>query len=48
MVLDHAIGWDVAGTWWGLAAAFVAALGGGSVLALRRLGVATEGAAAAA
>ena len=46
--LDRAIGWDVAGTWWGLAAAFVAALGGGSVLALRRLGVATEGAAVAA
>jgi len=45
--LDHAIGWDVAGTWWGLAAAFVAALGGGSVLALRRLGVATAGAAPA-
>ena len=46
--LDRAIGWDVAGTWWGLAAAFVAALGAGCVLALRRLGVATESAAAAA
>ena len=45
--LDHAIGWDVAGTWWGLAAAFVAVLGGGSVLAMRRLGVAAAGAAAA-
>jgi putative oxidoreductase len=46
--LDHAIGWDVAGTWWGLAAAFGAVLGGGSVLALRRLGVAAQGAAVAA
>jgi putative oxidoreductase len=45
--LDHAIGLDVAGTWWGLAAAFVAVLGGGSVLSLRRLGVAAQGAAAA-
>jgi hypothetical protein len=36
------------GTWWGLTAGFVAVLGGGSVLALRRLGVATEGAAVAA
>jgi putative oxidoreductase len=45
--LDHAIGWDVAGTWWGLAAAFVAVLGGGSVLAMRRLGVVAAGAAAA-
>ena len=46
--LDHAIGWDVAGTWWGLAAAFGAVLGGGSVLALRRLGVAAQGAAVTA
>ena len=46
--LDGAIGWDVAGTWWGLSAAFVAVLGGGTVLALRRLDVATEGAALAA
>jgi putative oxidoreductase len=46
--LDRAIGWDVSGTWWGVAAAFAAALGGGSVLALRRLGAATEGAAVAA
>jgi len=46
--LDHAIGWDVAGTWWGLAAAFAAAVGGGSVLALRRVGAAPEGAAVAA
>jgi putative oxidoreductase len=46
--LDHAIGWDVAGTWWGLAAAFAAAVGGGSVLALRRLqaGLAVETGAA--
>jgi putative oxidoreductase len=35
--LDHAIGWDVAGTWWGIGAVVAAALGGGSVLALRRL-----------
>ena len=35
--LDHVIGWDIAGTWWGLAAAFAAAVGGGGVLALRRL-----------
>jgi putative oxidoreductase len=45
--LDHAIGWDVAGTWWGLAAAFVAVVGGGSVLSLRRLGVAAAPAAPA-
>jgi len=45
--LDHAIGWDVAGAWWGLAAAFAAVLGGGSVLAVRRLGVAAAGTAAA-
>jgi putative oxidoreductase len=46
--LDHAIGWDVAGTWWGLAAAFAAVVGGGSVLALRRLGVASPSAAVTA
>jgi putative oxidoreductase len=45
--LDHAIGWDVASTWWGLAAAFVAVVGGGSVLSLRRLGVAAAPAAPA-
>jgi putative oxidoreductase len=26
--LDHAIGWDVAGTWWGIGAVVAAALGG--------------------
>ncbi len=45
--LDHAIGWDVAGTWWGLAAVVAAVLGAGSVLAVRRLGVAAAGAATA-
>jgi putative oxidoreductase len=33
--LDNAIGWDVAGTWWGAGAAVAALLGAGSVLALR-------------
>jgi putative oxidoreductase len=46
--LDNAIGWDVSGTWWGLAAAFAAVVGGGSVLALRRLGVASPSAAVTA
>ena len=35
--LDHAIGWDVAGTWWGLGATAVALAGAGQVLLLRRL-----------
>ena len=34
--LDHALGLDVAGIWWGVGAAAVALLGAGSVLALRR------------
>jgi putative oxidoreductase len=46
--LDRAIGWDVAGTWWGIGAAVTAALSGGSVLAARRLGVVARGTAAVA
>jgi putative oxidoreductase len=36
--LDHAIGWDVSGTWWGIVASVAAVLGGASVLTLRRAG----------
>ena len=36
--LDHAIGWDVSGTWWGIVASVAALLGGASVLTLRRVG----------
>jgi len=42
--LDNAIGWDVAGTWWGIGAAVAALVGGCSVLALRHVRVA-QGAA---
>src|SRR4051812_39337683 len=35
--LDHAIGWDVSGTWWGVGATAMAVLGAGQVLLLRRL-----------
>jgi putative oxidoreductase len=31
--LDHAIGWDVSGLWWGVGAAVVAVIGGVAVLA---------------
>jgi putative oxidoreductase len=34
--LDAAIGWDVAGFWWGIGAAAVAVVGGTSVLAVAR------------
>lgn len=34
--LDAALGWDVNGTWWGLAALAAAVLGAGQVLLLRR------------
>lgn len=34
--LDNAIGWDVAGLWWGIGAAAVAVAGGVTVLAGRR------------
>jgi putative oxidoreductase len=33
--VDHAIGWDVSGTWWGIGAAVASVLGAASVLALR-------------
>jgi hypothetical protein len=46
--LDHAIGWDVSGTWWGISASAAAMLGGGGVLALRRLGLRSHGAAVTA
>jgi putative oxidoreductase len=45
--LDHAIGWDVAGTWWGIGAAFAALLGAGGVLALRHVRPAPSAAVAA-
>jgi putative oxidoreductase len=35
--LDHAIGWDVSGLWWGIGAAAVAVIGGAAVLAGARL-----------
>lgn len=34
--LDHAIGWDVSGLWWGVGAAVVAVIGGVAVLTARR------------
>jgi putative oxidoreductase len=46
--LDHAIGWDVSGTWWGIGTLVAAVLGGGSVLAVRRLGTAPQAEAVAA
>jgi putative oxidoreductase len=46
--LDHAIGWDVAGTWWGIGASVAAVLGGAGVLTLRRLGGAFQADAVAA
>ena len=36
--LDAAIGWDVAGLWWGVASALVGLAGGTGVLGLRRRG----------
>jgi putative oxidoreductase len=45
--LDHAIGWDVAGTWWGVGAAVAAVIGGGGVLALRHVRPAPSAAVAA-
>jgi putative oxidoreductase len=35
--LDAAIGWDVAGTWWGVSAAVAALIGAGGVLGLRHV-----------
>jgi putative oxidoreductase len=35
--LDHAIGWDVSGLWWGIGAAVVAVIGGAAVLAGARV-----------
>jgi putative oxidoreductase len=46
--LDHAIGWDVSGTLWGIGTLVAAVLGGGSVLAIRRLGTAPQAEAVAA
>ena len=40
--LDHAIGWELSGTWWGIGAAVAALLGGASVLAVRRVGAAVH------
>jgi putative oxidoreductase len=34
--LDHAIGWDVSGLWWGIGAAVVALIGAIAVLAITR------------
>jgi putative oxidoreductase len=42
--LDHAIGWDVAGLWWGIGAAVVALIGAIAVLAgTRRMSNASRG-----
>jgi putative oxidoreductase len=42
--LDHAIGWDVSGLWWGIGAAVVALLGAIAVLAgTRRMSNASRG-----
>ena len=43
--LDHAIGWDVSGLWWGIGAALVALVGAVAVLAgTRRMSNASRGA----
>jgi len=40
--LDHAIGWDVAGLWWGVGAIAAAVSGAGSALAFLRKRTATQ------
>ncbi len=35
--LDHAIGWDVSGVWWGIGAVVVALIGAGAVLTRARM-----------
>jgi len=40
--LDHALGWELSGTWWGIGAAVAALLGGASVLAVRWVGAAVH------